>query len=68
MYIEELKTVRQINQACEENLLGGSSQQVYASNDTNDKFRITRARTVRGVLQVHRLNDGAWVEVKRVWR
>ena len=66
--LEELTTVRKINDACEENLLGGSSQQVYASTETDDKFRITRAKTKGGVLFVHRLNDGEWVTQIKVWR
>jgi hypothetical protein len=63
-----LTTVRKINEAIWKNI-NNRGGYIYAEVPGQpEPVRITRARSVQGVLQVKTLGDGRWVPPFRVWQ
>jgi hypothetical protein len=65
--IEIALDVRTINQAAEKNRSGGGPG-VYCTLADKTIHRIVQAKTVRGQLVAHRLNDGHWVYPVAVYK
>lgn len=62
-----LATVRTIHAAVWDNV-NGENNGVYCRLADGSVHRVNRARTVRGVLQVHSLDTGHWVIPVAVYR
>jgi hypothetical protein len=60
-----LTTVRAINEACWLAAVNSRGRTVYAETATDNRVKIFKARTVKGVLQVR--TGSGWRTASRVW-
>lgn len=68
MYAGDLMIPKEINATIDASAVGGSGKYVYADLARVQKCRISKARTIKGVLEVRALSSGTWHVAKRVYQ